>query len=141
MDEFEMNIIVQVFNSTRFDNHDQHCEVKCMKTTIIVTAMLSVLLLQSCGSLSPKSDADKKDTQLQQLPDNALTGDNNNNLTTQNNFRTKPAEDEVLTTPEAEIIRELFQAGCLIDNFEMDRRKQNMRISCVKESVPVKPSI
>ena len=34
---------------------------------------------------------------------------------------------------ETQIIKELHAAGCLIENFEMNRRKQNLRISCVKE--------
>ena len=141
MEVFKMSIIDYLSNPIRFDLHDQHREVKCMKITLIVTAMLSVLLLQACGSLTDRKDADNLDNQPQQLSDNALSGYNKSNPATSNNFRIVPAEDDALTTPEAQIIRELFQAGCLIENFELDRRKQNIRISCTNEFIPLKSSI
>jgi len=112
-----------------------------MKITFVITALFTVLLLQACESQSTRADADIQDNQPQQLSNAMLSDDNNNNLATKNNARIKPEEDEVITTPETQIIRELFQAGCLIEDFELDRRKQNMRISCAKEFVPINSSI
>jgi len=37
------------------------------------------------------------------------------------------------TVPEAQIIRELYQSGCLIEDIEINRRKQQMRISCASD--------
>ena len=37
------------------------------------------------------------------------------------------------TVPEAQIIRELYQSGCLIEDIEINRRKQQMRISCAND--------
>jgi len=36
-------------------------------------------------------------------------------------------------TPEMLIIREMFQSGCLIKQLELNRRQQNLRISCAHE--------
>jgi len=47
------------------------------------------------------------------------------------NATTKPGCS--FTVPEAEIIRALYQSGCIIDEIEIDRRKQHMRISCIND--------
>ena len=38
-----------------------------------------------------------------------------------------------LSVPEAQIIRELYQSGCLIEEVEINRRVQHMRISCAND--------
>jgi hypothetical protein len=38
-----------------------------------------------------------------------------------------------LVVPEMQIIRELYQSGCFIEQLELNRRKQNMRIGCARE--------
>lgn len=111
-----------------------------MKITFFVTTLLTVFLLQACGGQTTKAEVDTpEDGQL--LSDQALTGIDNNNQDNQNTLQIKPVKDEQLTTPETQIIRELYHAGCLIEDFELDRRKQNMHISCAKDTVPDNSSI
>lgn len=38
------------------------------------------------------------------------------------------------SVPELQIIRELYQSGCQIQEMELNRRNQNMRVSCVDNS-------
>lgn len=44
-----------------------------------------------------------------------------------------------LTIPEAQIIHELYQSGCLIEQVEINRSKQQMHISCANDR-PVGPN-
>lgn len=103
-----------------------------MKITLFVTTLFTVLLLQGCGGQTTKAEADTPEAS-QQLSDQAITDAENNNQASQNTFQIKSENDEQLTTPETQIIRELYHAGCLIEDFELDRRKQNMHISCAKD--------
>jgi len=41
---------------------------------------------------------------------------------------------------EAQIIRELHQSGCLIEQFELNRIKQQIRISCAPNDIPGVPT-
>jgi len=72
----------------------------------------------------------------QQSSDQLSTTNDKNDLANQTAFQIKPVKNEQLTTPETQIIRELYHAGCLIEDFELDRRKQNMHISCARDRVP-----
>ncbi len=72
----------------------------------------------------------------QQSSDQASTRNDKNDLANQTAFQIKPVKNEQLITPETQIIRELYHAGCLIEDIELDRRKQNMHISCAKDLVP-----
>lgn len=38
-----------------------------------------------------------------------------------------------LITPEAQIIRELYHSGCLIEKFELNRHKQQLKITCADD--------
>lgn len=111
-----------------------------MKITFFVTTLLTAFLLQACGGQTTKTEVDTPEDG-QQLSDQALTGIDKNNQANQNTLQIKPVKDEQLTTPETQIIRELYHAGCLIEDFELDRRKQNMHISCAKDTVPDNSSI
>ena len=72
----------------------------------------------------------------QQSSDQLSTGNDKNGLANQTDIQIKSVKNEQLTTPETQIIRELYHAGCVIEDFELDRRKQNMHISCAKDLVP-----
>jgi len=111
-----------------------------MRITHFASALLTVCLLQACGGQTTKAESELLEAD-QQLSDQALTDIDTNNQAYQNTYQIKPVKDERLTTPETQIIRELYHAGCLIEDFELDRRKQNMRISCAKDFVPDNSSI
>jgi len=105
-----------------------------MRITLFVTALLIVFLLQACGGQTTRAESAPAEDG-KQLPDQALTENDKNNPANVNTLQLKPVKDEQLTAPETQIIRELYHAGCLIEDFELDRRKQNMRISCAKDTV------
>jgi hypothetical protein len=104
----------------------------CMRIKLFITTLLTIFLLQACGGQTTKAESQSLEDS-QQLSDQALTDTENNNRASQNTFHIQPIKDEQLTTPETQIIRELYHAGCIIEDFELDRRKQYMRISCVKD--------
>lgn len=86
-----------------------------MKITSTITAVFVMFLLQAC-SLVP-TQANKVE------PENSK----NKQLNSQNNTD--------LTAPEIQIIREMVRSGCLIEQVELNRRKQDMHITCAKEYV------
>jgi len=89
-----------------------------MKSKLLITGLFSVLLLQGCNSTLATRDADVS-------PEKTLvnSGDNKPEL----------VEPPQSTIPEMQIIREMYQSGCLIKQLELNRRQQNLRISCVHE--------
>jgi len=113
---------------------------RSMKTTLFVTTLLTVFLLQACGGQASRAMPDSPDKN-QQLSDQASTDADNNFKAGPNTFQINSVNEQQLTTPETQIIRELHHAGCLIEDFELDRRKQNMRISCAKETAADNSSI
>lgn len=105
-----------------------------MRITLLVTALLTVFLLQACGGQTTRAESAPAE-ESQQLSDQALIVNDKNNPANVNTLQIKSVKDEQLTASETQIIRELYHAGCLIEDFELDRRKQNMRISCAKDSL------
>ncbi len=92
-----------------------------MKIMLMVMGVFALVLLQACGGQPTKAEVETKDN-----------GKSPVNTT---------LHHEKLTVPETQIIRELYQAGCLIEQVEINRRKQNMRISCAKDLQTINSSI
>lgn len=105
-----------------------------MRITLFVSALLIVFLLQACGGQTTRTESAPAEDD-QQVSDQALNENDKINPASVNTLQIKSIKDEQLTAPETQIIRELYHAGCLIEDFELDRRKQNMRISCAKDTV------
>ena len=102
----------------------------------IFILMLLVTFLVGC-TVSSKKTATSASTAKTKMGKPALKKSitiNNNKVSSEeimnhNNGLVPPGAEAL----EAQIIRELRSAGCLIEQFEMNRRKQSMRISCAKE--------
>ena len=106
-----------------------------MRIALFVTTLFTVVLLQGCGGQPVMVEANIAEAS-QQSSDQLSTTNDKNDLANQTAFEIKPVKNEQHTTPETQIIRELYHAGCVIEDFELDRRKQNMHISCAKDIMP-----
>ena len=111
-----------------------------MRVKLFVTTSLAVFLLQACSGQATRFETDSLENGKQSSIQTLDKADKSGN-TSKNTLEIMPVKNDQLTTPETQIIRELYHAGCLIEDFELDRRKQNMRISCAKDIVPVKSRI
>jgi len=104
-----------------------------MKYFYVSIVATTLVFLQACSSqpaLKNKSSAssDKSGTaEIQLLNQNGRAG------VTQRQIKYPVNANQQFSVPEAQIIRELYQSGCLIEEFMLDRRKQHMRISCVND--------
>ena len=103
-----------------------------MKLLLFVIFLATVFMLQACGGQTTKAEP-VLPVDTQPLSNQAITDIKTNNQADLNSYQVNPVSDEQLTTTETQIIRELYHAGCLIEDFVLDRRKQNMHISCAKD--------
>ena len=95
-----------------------------MKILYATLAVIALMFLQACSSQptqtsKPASAKDKIAVAENQLINNAEA--------TTIGYQT----DTSLSVPEAQIIRELYQSGCMFKQVELNRRNQQMRVSCV----------
>ena len=100
-----------------------------MKTLYASMGIIALILLQACSSQPTQSKtsqtaADKSDAGKTHLINTSSVTDTN----------------QKLSVPEAQIIRELYQSGCLIEEIELNRRKQQMKITCANDK-PLSSSI
>lgn len=77
-------------------------------------------LLTGCSSQPVNHNATLTDGKPEKIP------------TSSDNINSKSA---LVSSPEAQIIHELYQSGCLIKQFELNRVKQQMRISCSSNDI------
>ena len=105
-----------------------------MRSTLSVITLFTVFLLQACGSQTAKAESDSLE-HSQLLSEQAVSDISRSNQANQNTYQIKPVNDDRFPAPETQIIRELYHAGCVIEDFELDRRKQNMHISCAKDHI------
>lgn len=107
-----------------------------MNMPYLTISLTLAALLQACAAFPGATDASHsvstvpvKNTDAKKLDvPKSITSKTISNLD-----KTKNVEKLIKIDLEAQIIRELISAGCLIEKFEMNRRKQNMRISCAKQ--------
>ena len=104
--------------------------MKYIHAAIVITTLA---LLQACSSqpaqenMSSDSSIKSETGEMQLVNQNGVTG-------VTHKYIKYPADtNQQQPVPETQIIRELYQSGCLIDEFELDRRKQHMRISCADD--------
>lgn len=102
-----------------------------MKITIFISTLLTVFMLQACAGQAKMAEWDYYDDRKRssKQPTSSIKSHKQANLS---NVQAKTADNIRLTTPETQIIRELYDAGCMIEDFTLDRRKQNIQISCAK---------
>lgn len=94
-----------------------------MKLLTISISVLALTILQSCSSMETQSKASP-----------AVDDKNTANKTRQVNTTIAADEYQQFSVPEAEIIRELYKSGCLIEEIELNRRKQQMKITCANDA-------
>ena len=125
-----LRVFADWFLCVLYGNHLNIYPLDVGKTQFLFTAFL----LQACGGQTTRANADTPENG-QQLSDQAFTDIDKNNQVNAITNQIKTLKLEQRTAPETQIIRELYDAGCLIEDFELDRRKQNMRISCAKNII------
>ena len=111
-----------------------------MKSLHTSAGVIALILLQACSSQPTQSKTSQTTTDTA-VVDNPLfikaslkTGDAQAGINDPLNTK------QQLPVPELQIIRELHQSGCLIEELEINRRKQHIRISCADDK-PFRSSI
>ncbi len=97
-----------------------------MKFLYASMGIITLILLQACSNQPEKSET------AQTATVNA-TADNSPRLINTSLKTGALNPDDYFSVPEAQIIRELYQSGCLIEEVELNRRKQQMRVSCAND--------
>lgn len=92
-----------------------------MKYIQIAAIASSFALLYGCGQQTAKSD------------DGARLNDDAN--------KAHALQYDMQNNSEAQLIRELHNSGCVIVEFALDRRKQNMHVSCANDMSASSPAI
>jgi len=104
-----------------------------MKLFYVAASIVVLILLQACSSPSVKgskaSVVNEKAGSGNMQVIRAAAGAS----VTQNRDNDSLGNNQSLAVPEAQIIRELYQSGCIIEDIEINRRKQQMRISCAND--------
>jgi len=90
-----------------------------MKIQYTSMGIIVLILLQACSSQPTQSNASEK------------TPDAGKSRLINASFKADPSQQ--LSVPEVQIICELYQSGCLIEEIKLNRRKQQMTISCVND--------
>lgn len=99
-----------------------------MKILHASTVVIALILLQACSSQPKQSSILKTEDTINDEKAGLVKITGNTGIS------------QNLSVPEAQIIRELYQSGCLIEDIELDRRTQHMRISCANDN-PYRSSI
>lgn len=104
-----------------------------MKLLHTSVGIITLIFLQACSS-QPTQSKTSQATAGPAIDDKPLLVN-----TIQKTGSVQPGVSQSLNTkqqlsvPEAQIIRELYQSGCLIEEVEINRRVQHMRISCAND--------
>jgi len=104
-----------------------------MKFFYATASIVALILLQACSSPSVRSSKSSVATEKTGSENMRVirTAAGANAIQSRDNYLL--GENPSMTVPEAQIIRELYQSGCLIEELEINRRKQQMRISCAND--------
>ncbi len=93
-----------------------------MKIQYTSMGIIVLILLQACSSQPTQSNASETSEKIPDAGKSQLINAS---------FKADPSQQ--LSVPEVQIIRELYQSGCLIEEIKLNRRKQQMTISCVND--------
>lgn len=104
--------------------------MKYIHTAVVIIALLS---LQSCSSQPEQKNMSSDMNSRSEIGEIQLVNQSGRTGVTQHYIKYPADTNQQFPVPETQIIRELYQSGCLIDEFELDRRKQHMRISCADD--------
>ena len=104
-----------------------------MKFFYATASIVALILLQACSSPSVKSNKSLVVSEKSDVADVRLikAGGSVKVIKKRDNYLSGSGNS--ITVPEAQIIRELYQSGCMIEDIEINRRKQQMRISCAND--------
>jgi len=99
-----------------------------MKILHASMGFIALILLQAC------SDQPTKTAATQTAAEKTAVEKSKTDKVHLINTSSAKNTDRQLSVPEAQIIRELYNSGCLIEEIELNRRKQQMKISCVNDA-------
>ena len=97
-----------------------------MKILHVTVGVIVFILLQACSNQPAKNKTSQTAT-VKANTDNSPRIINTSLKTGVIN------QHDDFSVPEVQIIRELYQSGCLIEEIELNRRKQQMLISCAND--------
>ena len=97
-----------------------------MKILHATLAVIALIFLQACSSQPTQTSKPASTKGKMVASENQLI---NNAGSTAIGYQTSSSS----SVPEAQIIHELYQSGCMIEQVELNRRNQQMRISCVND--------
>lgn len=104
-----------------------------MKILHASMGVMALILLHACSDKPTRADASQKVTP-QTAPSQMAAGKSDTAKVHLINTPRAKNTDGKLSVPEAQIIRELYNSGCLIEEIELNRRKQQMKITCVNDA-------
>ena len=97
-----------------------------MKLLHTSAGIITLILLQACSNQPAKSETAQTAT--------VNTNADNSPRVINTSLKTGALNpDDYFSVPEAQIIHELYQSGCLIEEVEINRRVQHMRVSCAND--------
>ncbi|MCK4709294.1 MAG: hypothetical protein KAU21_11805 [Gammaproteobacteria bacterium] len=105
-----------------------------MRVLNVAFGVAVLVFLQACSS-QPAQTGKTSSIPGQSIPGQVGAADDR--LTNKTGFSVASQQqpdysnDTFDSVPELQIIRELYQSGCQIQEMELNRRNQNMRVSCV----------
>lgn len=102
-----------------------------MKIQHATLGIVALVLLQACSSQPTQTSKATSTTGNLNTAENQLT--NKTGAATVGKQHVSYQTNTSLSVPEAQIIRELYQSGCLFKQVELNRRNQQMRVSCVND--------
>ncbi|MBE9559163.1 MAG: hypothetical protein IMF15_00175 [Proteobacteria bacterium] len=97
-----------------------------MKILHATLAVIALVFLQACSSQPTQISKSASAKDKISVAENQLI---NSAESTTIGYQTGTS----LSVPEAQIIRELYQSGCMFEQVELNRRNQQMRVSCVND--------
>ena len=111
-----------------------------MKMILGITSFLAVIILQACSPQLARTEPNFDSNS--EASSTTITADIEKRMHSDDGaLQLISAKSEPLTIPETQIIRELHNAGCIIEEFQLDRRKQNIHIRCARDTLATRPDI
>ena len=97
-----------------------------MKILHVTLGVIAIMFLQACSNQPTQTSKQASTKGKVAVSENQLI---NNTGATATGYQTGTSP----SVPEAQIIHELYQSGCIIKQVELNRRNQQMRVSCVND--------
>ena len=104
-----------------------------MRFFYATASVVTLIVLQACSGQSVKGNKSSVVTEESAVDEIRLIKTTGSASAIHGSSGVSSNDNLTLTVPEAQIIRELYQSGCSIEDIEINRRKQQMRISCASD--------